>query len=110
MATATPKLFYSRKDACQIPVWEIVAENGRRIYYERHHQEGYIPIGTLDTFQLGGRTCLVLDTVRQDLSNPPVILKEKDGYSAPMTWYEKDVIHNRRKVAQPVFSDDEQEN
>lgn len=97
MSTVMPKLLHSRKEASQIPVWEIVTENGRRIYYERVYQEGYIPIGVRGTFQLAGTTALVCDLVRQDFRNPPVILKAKDGYVAPMSWYETEAKYNMRE-------------
>jgi hypothetical protein len=90
-STVTPKLFYCRKEARQIPVWEIVNPKGHRYYYERVHIDGYIPIGIQDTFKLGGINCSVCSLVRYNRKSPPEILRVDDGYRAPMGWYRKDM-------------------
>lgn len=89
-STVTPKLFHSRKEARQIPVWEIVTPRGKHYYYERVHYDGYIPIGVQGTLNFGGATWSVCSLVRYNPKSPPEILRVEDGYIAPMGWYKKD--------------------
>lgn len=102
MSTVTPKLLYSDATHTQIPVWEIISENGKRIYYERVNREGYLPRGIKETFQLAGSTVCVCDVVRRQGNKPIHVLKEKDGYVAPMSWYERDPSAKGRAASPQV--------
>jgi len=90
MATVTPKLLYDTKKSGDVPVWEIVTEKGKRIYYERQHIPGLCPIGMLEKFKLGTSTVHVFNVVRDSHGKRPDVFKAKDGYIAPLSWYEKD--------------------
>ena len=48
MATVIPKLLYSGRSNRDISVWEISSKGGRKIYYERKHHPGYLPVGRVD--------------------------------------------------------------
>lgn len=88
MSTVTPKLLHCEKQARDIPVWEIVTEKGGHIYYERVHHPGYRPIGLIDTFSMGSTKLDVVGVVTQRQNAPVTVLKEKEGYVAPPSWYE----------------------
>lgn len=90
MSTVIPKLLFCNITHSQIPVWEIVSEKGKLIYYERVKREGYRPLGIRDTIYLAGTPIHVCDVVQRQGSKTVYVLKEKDGYSAPMSWYERD--------------------
>ena len=118
MATVTPKLLFCNITYSQIPVWEIVSANGKCIYYERLHRTGFRPLGILDTVYVGGSAVDVCDAVRQQGNNKIFVLKEKDGYCAPMSWYERDPNSqappglsepepdNNYDYEEPIFDDD----
>lgn len=92
MSTVVPKLMYSSNKHGDFPIWEITTETGRKIYYERIHYPGLVPIGRLDTFKLGSGTIEVYDVVKlqRNSNSNPKILRAVDGYVAPFSWYEKD--------------------
>jgi hypothetical protein len=98
MSVVVPKLFYSKQTGSNIPVWEIVSKNGHHIYYERFHYKGLVPIGVRENFQYGGSTFRVCETVKIHNNKPPVILKAKDGYVAPMSWYEDELSRNQKDM------------
>lgn len=90
MTTVTPKLYYDRETASQVPVWEIVTPQGNRIYYERVHHHGHRPVGCIDScIHPNGDVLNTVDTVRLDGRKSIFICKEADGYIAPMSWYER---------------------
>jgi len=84
MSIVTPKLLNIAGKG-DVKVWELRSESGRVIYYERHDRPGFIPIGVKNLFYLGGTRVTSCDVVRSNV--PPVILKEKDGYTAQSSWY-----------------------
>ena len=86
MSTVVPKLLYSESQGCDIPVWEISTRYGKSFLFERTEKEGYRPIGRIPV-GYGDSILWLCDTVNT-LGNDPVVLKEKDGYKAPMSWYE----------------------
>lgn len=106
MSTVSPKLLYSDATHRQIPVWEIICESGKRIYYERVHREGYRPIAILNSLQLAGSTVSVCDIVRRQGNKPIHVLKEKDGYVAPMSWYERHPAANGRSSSPQACGND----
>lgn len=87
MSTVAPKLFFCEKKHCQIPVWEIITEKGKAIYYERLHHDGYYPIGTIGSIVIGDTNITCVDVVKSN--RPIIILTVKDGYDAPLSWYEQ---------------------
>lgn len=91
MSIVTPKLLYSTEKAGDVPVWEILTDNNQRIYYERKHRSGYRPIGVVEQLSLGGTTLRVCDVVVKRHNESISILKEKDGYIAPLSWYEPEL-------------------
>jgi hypothetical protein len=99
MSTVTPKLLYSVEKAGDIPVWEIRTEKGNFIYFERVHVPGYRPIGLVGNFKLGSVTVSVCEVVTSPHGKTPTVLKEKDGYVASMSWYEKDPTYTGKAPA-----------
>ena len=90
MSTVVPKLLYSPFEHRDVPVWEITTSAGRKIYYERVDYKGLIPIGMRETSRFGSIRINVFDVVKTPGRRMPKILREKDGYQAPLSWYEKD--------------------
>ena len=90
MSTVVPKLVYSPTKSQDIPVWEITSHNGHKIYYERLHYRGFLPIGLKDSFKLGNTHVSVCDNVRTPGGHMPLVLRAKDGFLAPSSWYERD--------------------
>lgn len=88
MSFVAPKLLYSQEKHGDVPVWHIVTGTGRDIYIERVHHKGYRPIGVKSTIQLGKTNINVFDVVSGHGNNHINILTAKDGYIAPMSWYE----------------------
>lgn len=107
MSTVIPKLLYSAVKSGDLPVWEITTEKGEKIYYERELMRGYIPIGCRDTFSLGNATVMVFDVVNLSNCQEPKILRAKDGYCAPMSWYEKNEDSSRISQDDAEFSGEE---
>ena len=96
MSIVTPKLHYDRKLGTQVPVWEITDKRGRKLWYERVHRDGYRPIGcTSSTIQPDGGMINVVESVTKLGTRPDgrereiFVLKEEDGFEAPMSWYER---------------------
>jgi hypothetical protein len=85
-----PKLLYCPVKSMNLPVWEICTKEGRTIYYERIHYAGLIPVGIINTIQIGGTTIGVYKSVCTKQNKNPRILKAKDGYTAPSSWYRTD--------------------
>lgn len=90
MTTFAPKLYFSKEQARQIPVWEIRDEKGERVYFERQKKAGLIPVGCREVYQQGGTTVVVCDVVSDFGHKKPYIFSQRDGYYAPSSWYEKD--------------------
>ncbi len=92
MSSFTPKLLYSRSQGRQIPVWEVCdGKGGERVYFERYHKKGMIPVGYLDVYQMDGSTVVVCDVVKDNGTKQPKI--NYDGFHAPNSWYEKDPFY-----------------
>ena len=89
MTTVVPKLLFCETKHCQLPVWEIVTSQGVCIYYERTHRKGWRPIGVVADFNMGDTPVSVYDCVRLQRGQRVYILKERDGYIAPESWYER---------------------
>lgn len=96
MSSVTPKLLYSNALGEDIPVWEIIPEKTKQsrdnstapIYYERVDYPGMIPIGQKSSIQIGNLKCGVFDVVNHRGNDDLPVLKAKNGYIAPMSWYE----------------------
>lgn len=90
MSSATPKLLYSNSLGYDIPVWEIIPEHGDStpIYYERVDYPGMIPIGQKTIVTMGDYKYDVFDVVNHHGSEDLPVLKAKNGFIAPMSWYE----------------------
>jgi len=96
MTTFSPKLLFSKRQGRQIPVWE-VCEDGKRVFFERRHKDGMIPVGCKDVYRMGDTTVVVCDTVKNLGNKAPQILGHNDGYYAPNSWYEQDPYRNSAK-------------
>lgn len=95
MATAVPMLLNT--GARDEKVWKITfdrelpGKNGAvvlkptTIYYERRDHPGYIP-ANMKQVTIGGTLVGVCDTVTDSFKVN--VFREKDGYSAPLSWYE----------------------
>jgi len=101
MSTVAPKLVYSPLKSQDLPVWEITSHNGHKIYYERLHYRGFKPIGLKDSFKLGNTHISVCDNVRTPGGNMPLVLRVRDGFIAPASWYERDPTYDGVLPIQP---------
>lgn len=93
MSTVVPKLIYSTTKFEDVPVWEITTPNGK-IYYERVRHKGLRPIGLIESYKLGQSTINVCELVKPVGNRMPKIFRVKDGYVAPMSWYERDPLYD----------------
>lgn len=96
MATPSvePGLIFDRTKGQQVPVWCLQSKNKGHaipftVFWERKHRDGFVPVGT-DCFKRNedGTTVKAVRAIPL----PPgmkfaKILREKDGYVAPDTWY-----------------------
>lgn len=112
MSIVVPKLL--NVNGSDVSVWEITPEKGPKIYYERKQRAGFRPIGSRGTFRLGSANITVCDVVKPVGNTTPIILKERDGYVAPKSWYEVDPNYvgvissqNHRDVEEVVSDDNE---
>jgi hypothetical protein len=114
MSTVEAKMIYSEKEKGDISVWEITTSTGSKIYYEREYKRGYRPIGLAQSYKLGSSTINVCELVKGRRNRKIQILRAKDGYVAPMHWYEKDplydgpasaVVHFEESELEPVVDD-----
>lgn len=94
MSTVAPKLLFCSQKHCQIPVWEIVTKEGDCIYYERVHREGLRPVGTIHDFHIGDTSVDVIGCVKVGRNQRVQVLKERNGYHAPESWYESIPEHS----------------
>lgn len=94
MSRFEPKLLYCPVKHGEIPVWEVTSHNGSKIYYERLRYDGLRPIGVLSSSKLGKTTIEEYDVVKTTRGYTPKVLKAKDGYVVPMSWYEKDPFYD----------------
>jgi hypothetical protein len=99
MTVVVPKILHV--NGSDTPVWEIIAKDGDKIYFERPNRRGFRPVGSPEPFNLGSAKVSVFDTVRVPRNVTPVVYRERDGYCAPSTWYERDpnycgpLVHSR---------------
>lgn len=107
MSTVVPKLLYSHTKHIDIPVWEITTPTGSKIYYERVHHVGLRPIGLSESCKFGKSTLNVCDVVKTVGNHMPKVLRAKDGYVAPMSWYEKDTLYDGPATSVIQITDDE---
>lgn len=84
-SNVTAKLLYDEKKFGDIPVWEIITNDGNQVYYERDERPGLRPIGNVEKFTMGSYTLSVFPVAKP--FGAPVIYRIKDGYVAPDHWY-----------------------
>jgi len=89
MSVVLPKLLYVSKQSIDVPVWEITTDKGGKIYYERFNYPGYSAIGFSETFHMKGCDINVAEVATISGNREPMILKARDGYLAPVSWYRK---------------------
>ena len=90
MTTVTPKLYVDHSIGAQLPVWEINTPTGSRIFYERLNKPGYRPLGSLgSSIDRYGDMISVFESVKTARGETIQLCKEDDGYSAPLSWYER---------------------
>jgi len=97
MSRLIPKILYNPKTHIDVPVWELNLVNKPKVFYERKHIKGFLPVGVLGSFNLNKTLVLVLDTVY--LKPGEHINKFSDDFEIPMNWYSKNIITNEVKLA-----------
>lgn len=92
MSTVAPKLYFEK--GVQYPVWEVTLPTGQRIYGERPTYPNHVPSGAEYTLHDDGSVFSVIPAVKGHKKIK--ILTEEDGFTAPMSWYErvKNVVDN----------------
>lgn len=88
MSVVTPKLLYCQSRGYDLPVWELSGRRGN-IYFERVHHSGFLPVGSVGTMRLGNSVLNIYETVGRSGNTFPEIYRERDGYVAHSSWYEK---------------------
>ena len=95
LTSVKAKLYNNSKTNMDEMVWEIISTHNKYIYYEYKNYKGYIGKGIK---KINDNIQLAKVVTNKNI----IVLKEKDGYIAPKSWYyldksfkgKKDIIFN----------------
>ena len=91
MPKVSPKLIYDKISHRDVPIWEVTLQNNTKIYYERKHYKGYVPIGIINSTMIGDTRYNVFDLVKLNKGDTINIIKETSENPIPMSWYGTDI-------------------
>jgi hypothetical protein len=91
MPKVSPKLIYDAISHRDVPIWEVTLHNNTKVYYERKHYKGYIPIGIINSTMIGDTRYNVFDLVKLNKGDTINIIKETSENPTPMSWYGTDI-------------------
>jgi len=87
MPKVSPKLIYDKISHRDVPIWEVTLQNNTKIYYERKHYKGYVPIGIINSTIIGDKRYNVFDLVKLNKGDTINIIKDTSENPIPMSWY-----------------------
>ena len=91
MPKVLPKLIYDAISHRDVPIWEVTLQNNTKVFYERKHYKGYIPIGIINSTMIGDTRYNVFDLVKLNKGDTINIIKETSENLIPMSWYCTDI-------------------